>query len=68
MTCVIETANLTKIFGHKLIAVNNVNLKFEEGAIYGFLGSNGAGKTTAIKLLLGLIMPTAGDVRLLERR
>jgi len=41
---VIETKNLTKIFGHKLIAVNNVNLKVEEGSIYGFLGPNGAGR------------------------
>lgn len=68
MTCVIETANLTKIFGHKLIAVNNVNLKVEEGAIYGFLGPNGAGKTTTIRLLLGLIRPTAGEVRVLGEK
>jgi len=61
---VIETENLTKIFGQKLIAVNNVNLKVEEGAIYGFLGPNGAGKTTTIRLLLGLIKPTAGEVRI----
>ncbi len=60
---VIETENLTKIFGQKLIAVNNVNLKVEEGAIFGFLGPNGAGKTTVIRLLLGLIKPTAGEVR-----
>ncbi|MEE9283141.1 MAG: ABC transporter ATP-binding protein [Nitrososphaerales archaeon] len=60
---VIETENLTKIFGHKLIAVNNVNLKVEEGAIFGFLGPNGSGKTTAIRLLLGLIKPSAGEVR-----
>ena len=61
---IIETQNLTKIFGEKLIAVNNLKLEVEKGAIFGFLGPNGAGKTTTIRLLLGLIRPTAGDVRL----
>jgi ABC-2 type transport system ATP-binding protein len=65
---VIETANLTKIFGGQLIAVNNLNLNVEEGAIYGFLGPNGAGKTTTIRLLLGLIKPTAGEVRVFGER
>jgi len=60
---IIETENLTKIFGEKLIAVNNVNFAVEKGAIFGFLGPNGAGKTTTIRLLLGLIRPTAGEVR-----
>jgi len=63
MTPIIETANLTKIFGRKLIAVNNVNLQVDKGVIFGFLGPNGAGKTTTIRLLLGLIKPTAGKVR-----
>ncbi len=63
MTFVVETANLTKIFGSKLIAVNNMDLQIEEGTIYGFLGPNGAGKTTVIRLLLGLIMPTAGRIK-----
>jgi ABC-type multidrug transport system ATPase subunit len=60
---VIEIDNLTKIFGEKLIAVNNVSFSVDEGAILGFLGPNGAGKTTTIRLLLGLIRPTAGEVR-----
>ena len=68
MTYVIETINLTKIFSRKIIAVNNVNLKVEEGSIYGFLGPNGAGKTTTIRLLLGLIKPTAGEVKVFGER
>jgi ABC-2 type transport system ATP-binding protein len=63
MDRVIEAENLTKIFGEKLIAVNNLNFAVERGTIYGFLGPNGAGKTTTIRLLLGLIRPTAGEVR-----
>jgi len=68
MTYVVETANLTKIFGSKVIAVNNMNLEVEEGTIYGFLGPNGAGKTTVIRLLLGLIMPTAGSIEVFGER
>jgi len=63
MDRVIEAENLTKIFGEKLIAVNNLNFAVERGTIYGLLGPNGAGKTTTIRLLLGLIRPTAGEVR-----
>jgi ABC-2 type transport system ATP-binding protein len=61
MSRVIELDGLTKIFGEKLIAVNNVSLSVEQGSIYGFLGPNGAGKTTTIRLLLGLIRPSAGE-------
>ena len=60
---VIEMESLTKIFGEKLIAVNNVNFAVEQGAIFGFLGPNGSGKTTTIRLMLGLIRPTAGHVK-----
>lgn len=68
MTNIIETANLTKIFGRKLIAVNNVNLEVEEGTTFGFLGPNGAGKTTTIRLLLGLIHPSAGEIRVFDEK
>jgi ABC-2 type transport system ATP-binding protein len=60
---VIETEHLTKIFGGKHIAVNDVNLSVEQGTVYGFLGPNGAGKTTVVRLALGLIKPTAGSVK-----
>jgi ABC-2 type transport system ATP-binding protein len=65
---VVEMEDLTKIFGEKLIAVNNVNFAVEKAAIFGFLGPNGAGKTTTIRLLLGLLRPTAGEVRVFGER
>ncbi|HET7628225.1 MAG TPA: ABC transporter ATP-binding protein [Bacillales bacterium] len=61
---VIETVKLTKTFG-KFTAVDGVSLSVGKGEIYGFLGLNGAGKTTMIRMLLGLIAPSAGTVRVL---
>lgn len=55
----VEVENLTKRFGD-FIAVNNLSFKVKEGEIFGFLGANGAGKTTAIKMLCGLLLPTSG--------
>ena len=60
MTEIISTTNLTKIYG-KTHAVDNVNLSVKQGEIFGFLGLNGAGKTTAIRMLLGMIAPTSGQ-------
>ncbi|WP_097004349.1 ABC transporter ATP-binding protein [Lacrimispora amygdalina] len=59
---ILETKNLTKIFGNKFVAVQNLNLKIEAGTIFGFLGPNGAGKTTSIRMILGLIKPNEGEV------
>lgn len=59
----IETLNLTKKF-MELIAVNSLNLKVEEGEIFGLLGPNGAGKTTAIRMMCGLLTPTYGSVKI----
>jgi ABC-2 type transport system ATP-binding protein len=56
----IETQNLTKKFG-RLVAVNNLNLQIPKGTIFGFLGPNGSGKSTTVKMLTGLLTPTAGD-------
>ena len=56
---IIETTNLTKRYGRQT-AVNGLNLKVNEGEIYGFLGPNGAGKTTTLLMLLGLTRPTEG--------
>jgi ABC-2 type transport system ATP-binding protein len=59
---------LTKIYGGKVIAVNDMNLQVPEGSIYGLLGPNGAGKTTTLRLLLGLQRPTAGRAEVFGRR
>lgn len=59
----IETIGLTKQYGEQ-IAVQNVSLHLRPGRIYGLLGRNGAGKTTIMKMLLGLTKPTSGEVRL----
>ena len=58
---VIETKQLTKIYGEQT-AVSKVNLHVKKGRIYGLLGRNGAGKTTIMKLVLGLASITSGEV------
>lgn len=62
----IETAALTKMYGDKA-AVKQLDLKVREGEIYGFIGRNGAGKSTALKMISGLVSPTKGEVRLFGR-
>lgn len=62
----VATAGLTKRFNQQ-IAVNTVDLLVPRGAVYGFLGPNGSGKTTTIRMLLGLIRPTSGRHRLLDK-
>lgn len=61
---VVEVVNLTRRFGD-FVAVNNVTLSIEQGTIYGFLGPNGSGKSTTIRMLCGLLTPTAGEGRIL---
>ncbi len=56
---IISTSRLTKVFGN-LVAVNDLHLQVMRGDVFGFLGPNGSGKTTTIRMLLGLIRPTAG--------
>lgn len=58
---VISVKNLVKKFGH-FVANDNLNFDVYEGEIFGFLGANGAGKTTAIRILSGLLQPTSGEV------
>lgn len=57
---VLNATNFTKKFGH-FTAVDNISFKVAKGEIFGFLGANGAGKTTAIKMLTGLLRPTSGE-------
>jgi ABC-2 type transport system ATP-binding protein len=61
---VIETTGLTKRYGD-VLAVDAISFSVERGQVFGFLGPNGSGKTTTIGMLLGIITPTAGEVRLL---
>jgi ABC-2 type transport system ATP-binding protein len=63
---VIETHALTKVFGAKS-AVNGLTLRVEAGEVIGFLGPNGSGKTTTIRLLMGLLRPTSGRASILGR-
>ncbi len=59
MMPVVQCMGLTKTYGRK-IALNQVNLNLERGRIIGLLGPNGSGKTTLIKIMNGLLKPTAG--------
>ena len=60
----VSTAGLTKRFGARTV-VEEVDLSVPRGAVYGFLGPNGSGKTTTIRMLMGLVSPTRGSMRLL---
>ncbi len=64
MEYAIEINNLTKRFG-KFTAVNDVSFKVKKGEVFGFLGPNGSGKTTVIRMLMGLITPTSGTGKVL---
>lgn len=59
-TKVIKVEGLTKRFGD-FTAVNAINFDVKKGEIFGFLGANGAGKTTAMKMLIGILKPTSGN-------
>lgn len=61
----IETNDLCKKYGDKLV-VDHVNMHIEESSIYGFVGENGSGKTTIMRLLTGLAEPTSGSFTLFE--
>jgi len=61
-TNVIQVENLTKKFGD-FIAVNAITFEVKRGEIFGFLGANGAGKTTAMKMLIGISSPTSGNAK-----
>ena len=60
MTLAIDVRELTRRFG-SFTAVDAITFQVREGEVFGFLGANGAGKTTAIKMLIGLLSPTSGE-------
>lgn len=60
---ILETQELTKKY-KQIVALNHINLKIEKGKIYGFIGQNGAGKTTFLRLVTGLAFPTSGALAL----
>lgn len=66
MEYLIQTTALTKRYG-KTLAVNSIDLVVPQGSIFGFLGPNGSGKTTTIRMLLGLIYPSSGEVKVLGK-
>lgn len=60
----VESQGLAKVFGSQR-AVDGIDIRVPSGSVYGFLGPNGSGKTTTIRMLLGLITPTAGEHQIL---
>lgn len=65
----VSITSLTKLYPvplrrQKVVAVKNLNLKLEEGEVYGLLGPNGSGKSTTLKVLLGLVTPTSGESKI----
>lgn len=64
MNSAVKIKNLTKSFGD-VVAVNNISLEVSKGKIFGLLGSNGAGKTTMINMLIGLLLPDKGRINIL---
>ena len=65
VTIAIQTENLTRRFGD-FVAVDHLNLEVQAGQVLGYLGPNGSGKTTTIRMLLGLLRPSAGWARVLD--
>src|SRR5213596_1515939 len=63
MSEIIKIQNLTKYF-NEVKAVDDLSFSVSEGEIYGFLGQNGAGKSTTIRMLLSLVKPTSGSIQL----
>ena len=63
METIITTDKLTKRFG-SFIAANELSFQVGKGEIFGFLGANGAGKTTAMRMLCGLLTPSSGKARI----
>jgi len=73
--CIVKTRNLRKIYKgykgflrkRKILALTDLNLEVRRGEVFGLLGLNAAGKSTVLKILLGLTFPSAGEFKLLEK-
>ena len=63
----IEISNLSKSYAGNQYALNNINFSIPGGEIFGFLGPNGSGKTTTIRLLNGILAPTSGNATVLGK-
>jgi len=63
MNNIIEISDVTKTFGNH-VAVNNLSLSVPEGSIYGFIGPNGSGKTTTIRMIMNILYPDTGTIRI----
>ena len=61
----VETTDLSKRYGADVLAVDGVSLRVDRGELYAFLGLNGAGKSTTIRMLLGMVRPTSGSAEVL---
>ena len=62
----IEISNVTKAFG-QLIAVNNLSLSVPQGSIYGFIGPNGSGKTTTIRMIMNILYADSGSIKIMDQ-
>ncbi|MCP3740492.1 ABC transporter ATP-binding protein [Rossellomorea sp. BNER] len=67
MSTIIQTNQLTKIYQGKEV-VKDVNMRVKKGEIYGFLGPNGSGKTTVMKMLTNLVKPSSGDIEIFGQK
>ena len=63
----VSIQNVSKSFGNKVV-LDNINFSVEEGKIYGFIGPSGAGKTTLVKLIVGMDTPDKGEVQVLDKK
>jgi ABC-type multidrug transport system ATPase subunit len=67
VSAVLTTRALVKRYG-RMRAVDGIDLDVQAGDVYGFLGANGSGKTTTVRMVLGLVLPTSGEIDLLGQR
>ena len=62
---IVKATNLTKKYDNSSLALNNLNINVPEGSVYGLLGQNGAGKSTLIRIIMSLLKPNTGEIKVL---